>query len=378
MFDAPEYLYQEIAESFRRQIASGELTPGDKLPPIRRLASTWSCTPGTVSRAYRILADEGLVVSHRGKGTRVAENVLQRADWGGGKRASDELRWARLVNRAEQFLLEGVAADFSGSEVQAALTVALSRWRELQSTTESNKTPTQDGMQLRFAGSHDLLVENVAAALKGASPPVEVELSFSGSLGGLMALLRGEADLAGCHLWDEQTDSYNEPYVERLLADVDVVMMTLVHRSLGLLVGVDKAEQVRSLGDLRRNDVKMVNRQRGSGTRVWLDAHLRQENVDTTEIAGYEREVTTHIAVAQAVADGRANVGPGIYAAAAAYGLGFVPLTEERYDLVFLQDVWESPAAVSLVDYVRSESFKRSVESMGGYDSRESGQIRQV
>ncbi len=103
MFETPEYLYQEIAESFRRQIASGELAPADKLPPIRKLASTWSCTPGTVSRAYRILADEGLVVGHRGKGTRVAANVLQRADRRGGKGASNELRWARLINRAEQF-----------------------------------------------------------------------------------------------------------------------------------------------------------------------------------------------------------------------------------------------------------------------------------
>lgn len=193
-----------------------------------------------------------------------------------------------------------------------------------------------------------------------------------------MALLRGEADVVGCHLWDEQTDSYNVPYVERLLADVDVVMMTLVHRSLGLLVSDDMVEQVRALADLARTEIKMVNRQRGSGTRVWLDAHLRRENVDATEIAGYEREVTTHVAVAQVVADGRANVGPGIHAAAAAYGLGFVPLTKERYDLVFLQDVWESPAAVALVEYVRSDAFKRSVESLGGYDSRESGQVRQI
>ncbi|MFW6068042.1 MAG: substrate-binding domain-containing protein [Chloroflexota bacterium] len=378
MFETPEYLYQEIAESFRRQIASGELAPGDKLPPIRKLASTWSCTPGTVSRAYRILADEGLVVSHRGKGTRVAANVLQRADRRGGEGGSNELRWARLINRAEQFLLEGVAADFSGSEVQAALTVALSRWRELQKTKDRSKAPAKDEWQLRFAGSHDLLVENVANVLMGASPPVEVELSFSGSLGGLMALLRGEADVAGCHLWDEQTDSYNVSYVERLLADVDVVMMTLVHRSLGLLVSEDMVGQVRALADLARSEVKMVNRQRGSGTRVWLDAHLRRENVDAADIAGYEREVTTHIAVAQAVADGRANVGPGIHAAAAAYGLGFVPLTKERYDLVFLQNVWESPAAVAFVEYVRSDAFKRLVESMGGYDSRESGQVRQV
>lgn len=378
MFETPGYLYQEIAESFRRQIASGELSPGERLPPVRDLANTWSCTPGTVSRAYQVLAAEGLVVSHRGKGTRVAANVLHAHDWEREQGPGGELRWAQLVNRAEQFLLEAVGVGFSGSEAQAALTVALSRWRELQRAEEGLEADARAATRLRFSGSHDLLVENLAAVLKGASPPIEVQLTFSGSLGGLMALLRGEADVAGCHLWDEETDSYNVPYVRRLLPDLDIVMMTLVHRNLGLMVSAEFTDSIHTPADLARENLRFVNRQRGSGTRVWLDAQLRRERVATAEIEGYETEVTTHVAVAQAVADGRADVGPGIHAAAAAYGLGFVPLANERYDLVFLADVWKSPAAEALVEYVDSDSFKRSVEAMGGYDCSESGRLRQL
>lgn len=379
MVKTPEYLYQEIAESIRRRIAFGELGPGDRLPSVRELASTWSCTPGTVSRAYGVLGDEGLVVSHRGKGTRVAANVLQLSGSSNLDEAQgDELRWGRLVNRAEQFLLESVGAGFSGSEVQAALTVALSRWRALRTSKAGQEEREMADKRLLFSGSHDLVVENVAAVLKGDSPAIELHLNFMGSLGGLMALLRGEADVAGCHLWDEETDSYNVPYVHRLLSDVQVVMMTLVHRSLGLMVDSKGAEKVRSLADLARGDVKMINRQRGSGTRVWLDAQLRRENVDAAKIAGYENEVTTHVAVAQSVAHGQADVGPGIYAAAAAYGLRFVPLTKERYDLVFSAHAWESPGAEALVKYVKSDSFKQSVEAMGGYDSSESGRLWKV
>lgn len=378
MFETPEYLYQEIAESFRRQIASGELNPGERLPPVRELANTWSCTPGTVSRAYQILAGEGLVVSHRGKGTRVAANVLQGQKLGWDEDPGGDVRWAQLVNRAEQFLLEAVRAGFTGSEVQASLTVALSRWRELQRAEEVPNADVGSDTRLRFAGSHDLLVENIAAELKGASSPVDLELAFSGSLGGLMALLRGEADVAGCHLWDEESDGYNAPYVGRLLPDVDVVIMTLVHRSLGLMVSTKIEEKVYTLADLERGGAVFVNRQRGSGTRVWLDAQLRRDKIDATQIEGYETEVTTHVAVAQAIADGRADVGLGIYAAAAAYGLDFVPLTKERYDLVLRADVWESPAAETLVSYVRSDAFKDAVEAMGGYDSRESGQVKRL
>ncbi|MCA9970643.1 MAG: winged helix-turn-helix transcriptional regulator, partial [Anaerolineales bacterium] len=119
--NTPTHLYQEIAESLRRQLAAGELQPGDRLPPVRAMARQWGCTPGTVSRAYAVLADEGLVSGHRGGGTRVAQVP-----------AADDrpfLRWALLINRAEQFLLEAVGGGHTPTQVQAALSLAISRWQ---------------------------------------------------------------------------------------------------------------------------------------------------------------------------------------------------------------------------------------------------------
>ncbi|HDN79697.1 MAG TPA: GntR family transcriptional regulator, partial [Chloroflexi bacterium] len=123
MREGKPFLYREIAESLRRQIASGELKPGDRLPPVREMARRWNCTPGTVSRAYAELAREGLVVGHRGGGTRVAPSVLQpeRPAW----------RWATLVNRAERFLLDAIGSGYTPEEAQAALCVALARWEEV-------------------------------------------------------------------------------------------------------------------------------------------------------------------------------------------------------------------------------------------------------
>ena len=375
MRETPTYLYQEIAESIRRRIASGELAAGDRLAPVRQLARDWSCTPGTVSRAYGILRDEGLVVSQRGRGTRVASSILHPGEHDpterGGRR---DLQWATLVNRAEQFLLEAVSRGFSASDAQLSLSLAVSRWQALRDTygDESDIEPGSK-QTLRFSGSHDLVVENLASLMPTLSPAVDLEVNFTGSLGGLMALIRGDADVAGIHLWDERTDSYNEPFLRQMLPGQAVVLMTLVHRSLGLIMDPEMAREINSLADIVAHGVRFVNRQRGSGTRLWLDAQVRKLGIDFTAIHGYESETTSHMAVAQRVAGDEANVGIGIYAAAAALGLDFLPLTEERYDLVFARQPWEKPAAQAFVKLVRSEAMREAIDALGGYDSRETG-----
>jgi molybdate-binding protein/DNA-binding transcriptional regulator YhcF (GntR family) len=361
------FLYLEIAESLRRRIASGELRPDDKLPPVREMARRWGCTPGTVSRAYAQLAREGLVAGHRGGGTRVMPGVLdsERPAW----------QWAALVNRAEQFLLEALSSGHTPAQAESALSLAISRWRELQrgDTPSSQKESARPVMELRFAGSHDLALELVARMLSEETPEARLSVEYVGSLGGLMALARGEAEIAGAHLWDEATDTYNAPFVRRLLPGRRVALLTLAHRSLGLIVPSGNPQQLQHLADLARPDVRLVNRQPGSGTRVWLDAHLSAPPISPDPIAGYEREELTHLAVARAVDQGEATVGLGIHAAASAYGLGFVPLTQERYDLVFPEAVWSVPAAQALVAIVRSARFREAVVALGGYDTSETG-----
>jgi putative molybdopterin biosynthesis protein len=269
--------------------------------------------------------------------------------------------WASLVNRAETFLLEGIAAGHSPTQVESALSVAAARWTDLQEEATATE-PSRSDEHLRFAGSHDLALEILA---REAAGKVAVATDYVGSLGGLIALAREEADLAGIHLWDETTGEYNAPFVCRLLPGRRVMLATLVSRSVGLMVRPGNPDGIRSLADLGR--VRFVNRQTGSGTRVWLDAQLRSAGVEPQNLDGYDREERTHLAVAGAVERSEADAGLGIAAAAAAAGLDFVPLTWERYDLVFPEAVWSSPAARSLVAVMRSERFAAAVAELGGY-----------
>ncbi len=365
------FLYLEIAESIRRLIASGELRPGDRLEPVREMARRWNCTPGTVGRAYASLAKEGLIEGYRGGGTKVAQSTLQpdRPVW----------QWASLVNRAEQYLLAAISAGHSPEQAQAALQVATGRWRDLQQQSPPAPTaPCPPNCALRFVGSHDLLLESLTQLLTEAAGGFQLSVEYSGSLGGLMALAQGTADIAGTHLWDETTDSYNAPFVKRLLPGRRVALLTLAHRSLGLILPAGNPQGLQALADLSHPEVLLVNRQAGSGTRVWLDAQLNMLGLRPEAIPGYGREELTHLAVARAVADGEATVGLGIHAAADAYGLGFVPLAQERYDLAWLESTWHSPAGQTLIGLVRSDSFRQAVRELGGYETAETGREQWV
>ncbi len=188
-----------------------------------------------------------------------------------------------------------------------------------------------------------------------------------------MALARGEADVAGTHLWDEITGAYNVPFVQRVLPNRKVVLLNLAQRVQGLIVPAGNPQGLRSVADLARPEVRFINRQPGSGTRVWLDIRLRREGVSSEDISGYEEEESTHLGVARAVAEGQATAGVGISAAAAAYGLGFVPLGEERYDLVVPWQIWDTAALLALREVVTSSRFMEAIMALGGYDVSQTG-----
>ena len=374
---APEsFVYLEIAEAVRRAIVSGELQAGQRLPPVREMAKRWRCTPNTVSRAYALLAREGLISSHRGGGTRVIFGSV-----GGAAPESPGWQWASLVNRAEQYLLEAVSLGQTPAHAESALAAAISRWEEMQDRTAHI---AHDGAsypiagQLIFAGSHDLSVELLCRLLSEREAPVLVSVDFVGSLGGLIALARGEADFAGSHLWDQATEQYNVPFVQRVLPNRRVVLLNLVQRVMGMIVPPGNPLGLHGIPDLATPGVVLVNRQPGSGTRVWLDVQLKVAGIDPASVPGYEREESTHLAVSRAVADGEATVGIGIGAAAAAYGLDFMPLGQERYDLVIPEENWTSPEIGALRDVVESAKFKDAVLDMGGYDVSQTGTAQVV
>ena len=358
------HLYEQIAESLRRQIAQGDLRPGDRLPSVRQTAAQWDCTTGTVSRAYALLADEGLVHGRRGSGTTVTANPLPPD--------APYLRQAALLNQAERFLLECLAQGYSGPQIQSAISVAQARWQTLQAQdTDEADAP---GPRLRFVGSHDLTMDLLAQQLAVIRPGTSLELSFRGSLGGLMALARGEADLAGAHLWDEASDTYNVPFVRRVLPGQRLALVTLAGRDIGLIVAPGNPHALTGLAGLAGESVVLVNRQPGSGTRVWLDAQLARLGIDPSSINGYDTVRTTHMEVAQAVARDEATAGLGIHAAASAYGLEFVPLTQETYQLVIPEALYRGDNGATLRRALQAPAFLAAVAALGGYDTAVTGE----
>ena len=224
-------------------------------------------------------------------------------------------------------------------------------------------------------GSHDMTLDLLASELSRTSPEQTLASSNVGSLGGLLALSRGEAHLAGCHLMDEETGEYNVSFVRRYLKGQPVVLMNLVHRVQGLIVPDGNPRSIETLQDVVRDHVTFVNRQTGSGTRVLLDYMLKKGGLSPAQIHGYEREEYTHLAVAAAVAGGRADAGLGILSAARALGLAFVPLTTEQYDLVIPSEFYESGLLEPLLSIIRGAEFKRQVEALGGYDTSRMGEV---
>jgi putative molybdopterin biosynthesis protein len=217
-------------------------------------------------------------------------------------------------------------------------------------------------------GSHDLALDLLSNALARHAPGSSLASANVGSLGGLLALGRSEAHLAGSHLLDEQTGEYNISYIQRHLGNRRVVLVHLAGRVQGLIVPRGNPRGLGSLGDLTQPDVLFVNRQRGSGTRVLLDYQLHQLAIDPAAIRGFEREEYTHLAVAADVASGAADVGLGILAAARALGLDFLPLFNEQYQLVIPREHYDSDLLGPVLAIIRGPDFRAEVDALGGYD----------
>jgi molybdate-binding protein/DNA-binding transcriptional regulator YhcF (GntR family) len=358
-------LFQEIAETIRRKIFSQELKPGDKLPTVRAMSKQWNCAPGTVQKAYKELARQGMVTSRPGLGTCVTPRLESKASY--------SLRKASLINQIERFLLGLIREGYQADEIGTAFRSSLDRWH-----TTSLETQQIPQSQIRFAGSHDPIISMIKERFNAILPSMRLDVSFTGSLGGLMALSRGEADLAGSHLWDEQTNLYNRSFVKRLLPGRKIALVTVAQRELGLIVAPGNPLGIQSLEDLARPNLRLINRQPGAGTRVWLSAQLRRRGIPPERIKGYRHEVYTHSAVASAVMKGEVDTGLGIKAAAMIYGLSFIPLTVEHYELVIPVESWESTAMKTLIRLLTDQELINAINDLGGYITDQTGQVEWV
>ena len=325
--------------------------------------------------AVPLLADlEGAVAiprpQTRARLARKVVSVIGSDDWvrvrlgrvGGGLVASPLPRGAGVLTslvRADGLLVipTEVEGHHAGDEVDISLLRSL---------------PEIEGTVVAI-GSHDPILDLAASELRTRDPRVTLASSNVGSLGGLIALRDGLCHLAGSHLLEPETGEYTIPYVEQMLAGRDIAIVRLVHRQQGLIVATGNPLNLGGISDLARPGLRYVNRQRGAGTRVLLDYELQRAGIDATALSGYSREEPTHLAVAAAISADRADCGLGVLAAARAFGLDFVPVAQEPYDLVLERRAAESERLAPLWALMETVEFRGAVETLGGYDTSEMG-----
>lgn len=237
------------------------------------------------------------------------------------------------------------------------------------------RSATQLKNTLTIVGSHDLTLDLLGTALNRIHPGINISSSHVGSMGGINAVKKGQTHLAGTHLFDADSGEYNIPFIKRFLPEEPVVLVNLSYRTQGWILPPGNPRGIKEVTDLLQDGVRFINRQRGAGTRLLLDYMLARAGINPEQIYGYQREEYTHLNVAAAVAAGTADVGLGIYSAAKAYGLDFVPVGEERYDLLMRKEFYHSALGKDLITALTSPEFKREVEALGGYSLRNAGKI---
>jgi putative molybdopterin biosynthesis protein len=229
------------------------------------------------------------------------------------------------------------------------------------------------GNTLILLGSHDIALGMLAGTL-AEHADLELLVLPVGSLDGLIALRQGIAHLTGCHLLDIDSGEYNLPYVRHLFPERPMKLVTLAHREQGLMLAPGNPQHILGIADLRRGDVSFINRNAGSGTRLWLDKQLGRLGISSEQIRGYNLVAHTHTAVAQAVAQGQADTALGLAAAAHQHNLEFIPLFQERFDLVIPAESLVEQGPTRLMDALNSGEFRHLAESLGGYSMAHTGE----
>ena len=228
---------------------------------------------------------------------------------------------------------------------------------------------------IMIAGSHDLAIDVLASEVNEMFPQLIVLSASIGSVGGLHALQRGRAHVAGVHLFHPETNEYNLPFLDEYLPGIEKVVVHFLYREQGLIVQPGNPLNIDGFQDLSRPDVRFINRQEGAGTRVLLDHHLTLSGMEPTGIRGYDDHVSTHTEVAMAIRSGEANVGLGLRAIALAFGLECIPVTKERYDFVIPKGNFYTQPIQEFLEVIRSEHFRRKIDHMGGYDVSDTGKV---
>lgn len=242
-------------------------------------------------------------------------------------------------------------------------------------TLPSEFIESMSGKPILFLGSHDLAIEVLATEIRDSVPNLQFFTAFTGSMDGLLNLYFGKCDMAGCHLFDEETGQYNIPFVKRIFPGERIHIIHFVNRNIGWIVPKGNPNQLSGWQDLTRDDLTLINRQKGAGTRILLDYYLRKLNLAQSAVNGYDDIEQTHIAAASKVARGLADFALGTESAAKAFGLDFIFLKEEEYDFVMKSSFYESPHGQAIIQLLREPGIVSKITHLGGYDTKNIGKI---
>lgn len=271
--------------------------------------------------------------------------------------------------------------DLAAFKVGNKMRIEESEFERYKTSMSASPSKAQDVSQtntlntLQLAGSHDFFVEQLVKYIASEGTEFSITPSYIGSLEGLMMLYRGSADIAAVHLLDPASQQYNLPFIRQLFVHEPITVMRLASREQGLIVAKGNPKNINGVKDLTRNDVTIVNRQKGAGTRFLLDSFLANENLEPAEIKGYENEEWNHLGAAAHISRGTADAAFGIKCAATQLGLDFIPLTKEQFDLVFRWTPENKAALEHLSDLIQLTNFKDSIIDLDGYDAEDFGKI---
>ena len=327
---------------------------------LKPLIDTWLKAPASKNRYVKAVLTRPVV-----SGLKYQEFIRVRMGYVGDKLMASPLsRGSGVVSsfmKADGILEvpQGLEGYESGAEVEVRL---LCEEEKLCNT-------------LVVIGSHDPLLDELGDMMHVENNDVFMSSAHVGSMGGVMAVRRGEAHAAGCHLLDTESGKYNISFVKKYFPKGGVKLVSCVGRQQGLMVAPGNPLGIQKFADITQKNLRYVNRQKGSGTRILTDYLCKQENIDTDMIYGYDREELTHNSVAVQIASGSADVGMGIYSAAQLYGLDFIPICIEEYDLLIPNAVWDTPQVQQMIATLKSDAFKEKILAMGGYTLDNPGEV---
>ena len=327
---------------------------------LKPLVDCWLGVPAAAAQYARATLTRPVV-----SGLKYQEFVRTRMGCVGGRLMASPLsRGSGVVSsfmKADGILEvpQGLEGYEAGAEVNVRL---LSPMEKLQNT-------------LVVIGSHDPLLDELADMLHLENPDLYMSSSHVGSMGGIMAIRRGEAHAAGCHLLDTTDGSYNRSFIKKYFPKGGVHLVSCVGRQQGLMVAKGNPLNIQKFSDIARNGIRYVNRQNGSGTRILTDYLCKQEKLDTASIYGYDREELTHTSVAAQIASSSADAGMGIYSAAKLYDLDFIPICIEEYDLMIPDHAWDTPMVGQLLSILKSDAFREKLLRLGGYTLENPGEV---